>query len=1117
MSSTIIISAPLTGIKICLDPGHGGNAGQTYNGNPGDPGAIGLNGLREADVNLQVATELKSLLAGAGADVYMTRTDNVFITLGGRTTYANNAKVDRFVSIHFNASSSRSANYSGAHVYTSASQNSIDLASKTIIEIEKALKLPLVSTNCGVRGVHKDDFYVVRNTNMPAELTESSFISNIDEEARLRNPDYVKSIARAHYLGVLAHFNKSVPDDIQPPVIAHTKVNDVFDNEDINVVATVTDNKGIKNVYLYYRNINELNFAVIEMSKIADNQYSAVIPAAYTKVGKLEYYIKAIDSSATANSAILPASAPASNFIININEVPSTGKLVGIIFDLETDKRLEGVKCTLTPGNISFFTSSTGLYTFDKLKAGDYTVTAEYQGYKTASSSKTVIADQTVWNSIKIQKEQNRFKDKVIISEIMWAGYEYVELYNRTDEIIDISNWQLVNSSNKIIKINDNAKIYPKSYYLIAKKGALTDITPNEIKSISLLNTIDTLKLYSGNISEDNLVDAVVFTNKWPAGNSKDKGHSMAVKDLTKSNDTADNWFTSDQFFGGRYGTPGFDNNAVKTAATSGTTRSASSTSGTSGYKNTSAIMVITGPTIINIGSTYKYKAEVISKTGKVLKTFEFDHKFDSTDDLQIVKTTTITENGQTEQVTGILSVSVRDYGKLEAYFNNPATGDKILENKLVELIASAKSSIDVAIYSLKSWNVVNALVNAAKIIGAQNIRIVTEGEVYNDKSSKEYYSKLKEAGIKIVLDSSKASETTLMHNKFVVIDDKKVLTGSYNFNYSSAMNDNNNIVIIESVKVAEQFKKEFNEMFVSKKFGVEKTDNTLHSFAISSNSSSNLININKASIEELTTLPSIGTTTAKNIVDYRNANGSFIKIDDIKNVKGIGSTTFDKIKNLITVNDGNEKDGSTEIEIYFSPSDNCLYNLRKELNKAKSEIVFCVFAFTDQNIASDLISAKNRGVSIAGVFDSIQTENSYSKFETLKNAGLNVIKSVNSKGIMHNKFAVIDKSVVITGSFNWTNTANSSNDENLIIIHSPELAQKYYAEYQKIVAASKININIASKNDLMKLPGIGETTAQKIIDYRTKNGAFKSIDDIKNVTGIGTTTYNNIKNLITV
>lgn len=67
------------------------------------------------------------------------------------------------------------------------------------------------------------------------------------------------------------------------------------------------------------------------------------------------------------------------------------------------------------------------------------------------------------------------------------------------------------------------------------------------------------------------------------------------------------------------------------------------------------------------------------------------------------------------------------------------------------------------------------------------------------------------------------------------------------------------------------------------------------------------------------------------------------------------------------------------------------------------------------------------------------------------------------------------------------------------------------------LAGADLVNINTASADELDKLPGIGQTTAQRIIDYRTNNGPFATIEDIINVAGIGTATYDEIKDLITV
>ena len=63
----------------------------------------------------------------------------------------------------------------------------------------------------------------------------------------------------------------------------------------------------------------------------------------------------------------------------------------------------------------------------------------------------------------------------------------------------------------------------------------------------------------------------------------------------------------------------------------------------------------------------------------------------------------------------------------------------------------------------------------------------------------------------------------------------------------------------------------------------------------------------------------------------------------------------------------------------------------------------------------------------------------------------------------------------------------------------------------------SKVNINKANKEKLMTLPGVGESTTLKIIEYRTQNGDYKSIEDLKKVAGIGDSKFNNLKEYVTV
>lgn len=141
----------------------------------------------------------------------------------------------------------------------------------------------------------------------------------------------------------------------------------------------------------------------------------------------------------------------------------------------------------------------------------------------------------------------------------------------------------------------------------------------------------------------------------------------------------------------------------------------------------------------------------------------------------------------------------------------------------------------------------------------------------------------------------------------------------------------------------------------------------------------------------------------------------------------------------------------SDKIEIYFSPDTNFENKIIKLIDNAKKSIYFLAFAFTNPKITNALISAKNRDVEIKGVFDKAQNNyQKYSQYKVLKENNISVVLDKNPKKL-HSKVIIIDKKIVVTGSYNFTKKANNKNDENSIVIYDKIIAQEYINNFNKI------------------------------------------------------------------
>lgn len=137
-------------------------------------------------------------------------------------------------------------------------------------------------------------------------------------------------------------------------------------------------------------------------------------------------------------------------------------------------------------------------------------------------------------------------------------------------------------------------------------------------------------------------------------------------------------------------------------------------------------------------------------------------------------------------------------------------------------------------------------------------------------------------------------------------------------------------------------------------------------------------------------------------------------------------------------------------VKLYFSPSDRTTEKIRSAIDEADHDIRFAIFTFTHNELASDLVAQKNSGLAVRGIMDNNEFN---SKINYFKQNGVDVLDHKPSS-ILHHKYAVIDAAypgsdpTVITGSHNWTYSAETINDENTLFIYDYHIALLYEAEF---------------------------------------------------------------------
>ena len=153
---------------------------------------------------------------------------------------------------------------------------------------------------------------------------------------------------------------------------------------------------------------------------------------------------------------------------------------------------------------------------------------------------------------------------------------------------------------------------------------------------------------------------------------------------------------------------------------------------------------------------------------------------------------------------------------------------------------------------------------------------------------------------------------------------------------------------------------------------------------------------------------------------------------------------------------DSGAKVSENNIQVFLCPQDECALQLESFYGTAQSKIHVMVYSFTKQEIADALVAAKNKGIEVQVLMDKGQAGLKDAKDEFLESKGIELKRAdLSGYHIMHNKVSIIDGKAFSTGSFNYTENADSGNAENLLVIKDQKLAERFEQEFQKYWSSS--------------------------------------------------------------
>ena len=348
-----------------------------------------------------------------------------------------------------------------------------------------------------------------------------------------------------------------------------------------------------------------------------------------------------------------------------------------------------------------------------------------------------------------------------------------------------------------------------------------------------------------------------------------------------------------------------------------------------------------------------------------------------------------------TPSQTLVMATVSNSSGEIKVYFNHivdhsVATDEMAvytsnITDTIISYIDKAQQNLDITIYEAENQAIVDAI-NAANDRGVQ-VRVISDDDGTNAILD----------GLNANIPYLEGNPDGIMHDKFFIIDrddvdNAWVLTGSMNHTVANLGWDYNNVITIQDQSLARGYTLEFNEMW--------------------------------------------GSDGAQ----FDMSNSKF------------GNQKTDNTPHRFLINE-------IPVESYFSPSDGTAQRIVKAIDDAENELAFAILVFTENSLGTAVKNAKDRGLDIKGIIDYVEFNGS--EFDYLLSNDVDIIDYQNADmsqwpdgPTLHHKYAILDYAqgsmnpLLITGSHNWSASANSVHDENTLLIYDHTLANIYYQEF---------------------------------------------------------------------